>query len=169
MARTENFDFDYGNDELNSIDAAVFSDSFISKQDKPQTVYKSPVRYFKIEANGIQKTEQNIIEKHPDNTFIHQPAKILVQRPPTEILIHHAPVLVKPSPVVFHQPGKTILRPVLRKLLPQKYEERTNLVRIIRPIEQKVLVPKTDNFGYGNYERFPPYFGNGLRPSQSFT
>lgn len=81
----------------------------------------------------------------PHEKVIHKPANILVKRPPTEILIHHAPLIVKPSSVTFHNPGRIIHRPHIQHNLPQKYHIRPVYINIVKPIRKNVLLTKKSN------------------------
>lgn len=82
-----------------------------------------------------------VIKGRPE-TVIHKPSHVIVNQPPTKVLIHHAPLIVKPSAVVFHRAGKTIHRPVTHKYLPRPVQVRPVYVKLVRPIEKKVLVEK---------------------------
>lgn len=73
-------------------------------------------------------------------TVIHKPSHIIVKQPPTQVLIHHPPLIVRPSPVVFHRHGKTIHRPVKHEYLPRKVEVRPVYHTVVKPIEKKVLI-----------------------------
>lgn len=88
----------------------------------------------------IKEKVKSTTTKLRAETVVHKPSHIIVNQPPTKVLIHHPPLIVKPSPVVFHRAGKTIHRPVKHQYLPRKVEERKVYHTVVKPIEKKVLI-----------------------------
>lgn len=89
------------------------------------------------------KTETETSEtQEAGETIVHKPAHIIVNQPPTRLLIHHAPLIVKPSPLVVHQPGKLIKKTLTRNFLPRPVQVQPVYVRMVKPIEKKVLISK---------------------------
>lgn len=89
------------------------------------------------------KVETNTeIVQTPGETFVHHPGSILINQPPTRLIINHAPFIVKPSPVVLNQGGKTITKALTRKYLPSQIQLRPVIVRVVKPIEKKVFLDK---------------------------
>lgn len=103
------------------------------------------------------KTETNSeVTKEADETIVHQPGAIYVNQPPTRLIINHAPFLLRPSPVVLQQGGKTITHQITRNFLPSPVQVRPVIVRIVKPIEKKVLVEKPNFPGPGQTIVVPP-------------
>lgn len=97
------------------------------------------------------------VVQHPGETFVHQPGEILISQPPTRLVINHAPYIVRPSPVVLNQGGKTITNAYTRKILPGQVQYRPIIVRIVKPIERKVLIDKPAGpCGSQSYVSSPP-------------
>lgn len=90
------------------------------------------------------KTEtETTVTQEAGETIVHKPAHIIVNQPPTRLLIHHAPLIVKPSPLVLHQPGKKVENQITRNYLPRPVQVNPVYVRLVKPIEKKVLISKT--------------------------
>lgn len=87
----------------------------------------------------IKKTETI---KKPGETIIHKPSHIIVNQPPTRLIINHPPLIVKPSPVILHHGGKIIHKHVAHKFLPRPVQVRPVYVKVVKPIEKKVLIEK---------------------------
>lgn len=95
------------------------------------------------EHNAIVKEKLKTITtttKGRAETIIHKPSHIIVNQPPTRVLIHHPPLIVRPAPVVLHRGGKTIHRPVSHQHLPRKVVVKPVYETIVKPIEKKILV-----------------------------
>lgn len=93
--------------------------------------------------------------KTPGETFVHQPGEILINQPPTRLTINHAPYIVRPSPIVLNTGGKTITNAYTRKILPSSIQLRPVIVRIVKPIEKKVLIDRPAAPGGQTYESTP--------------
>lgn len=91
----------------------------------------------------------------PGETFYHQPGEILINQPPTRLIINHAPYVIKPSPVVINHGHKTITNAYTKKILPSSIQLRPVIVRIVRPIEKKVLIDKPAAPGCKSYASTP--------------
>lgn len=87
------------------------------------------------------ETSTDVVQK-PGETFVHQPSLIKIMQPPTQLTIYHAPLFVKPAPVIVNQGGKTITKLHTRKFLPSQTQVRPVFVRVIKPIEKKVFIDK---------------------------
>lgn len=87
------------------------------------------------------ETSTEVIQS-PGETFVHQPGEILISQPPTRLVINHAPYIVRPAPIVLNQGGKTITNAYTRKIMPGQIQYRPVIVRIVKPIERKVLIDK---------------------------
>lgn len=85
------------------------------------------------------------ITKKAGETIIHKPAHIIVNQPPTKLIINHPPLIVKPSPVVLSHGGKTIQKQITHKYLPRPIHVRPVYVKVVKPIEKKVLIEKNKN------------------------
>lgn len=95
------------------------------------------------QSNEPCKVETNTeIVETPGETFVHQPGPIYISQPPTKLIINHAPYVVRPSPVVLNQGGKKITKAFTTKFLPSPIQIRPVIVRLVKPIEKKVLVEK---------------------------
>lgn len=105
--------------------------------------------------NGAYETRQSVYSKKPDETVVHKPSHIIVNRPPTEILLHHAPIYIKPSAVAFHRPGQITHRTVFRQMQPQKYHVQPYYVKIVKPIEKKLLLDQKSYARYLAREKLP--------------
>lgn len=88
-----------------------------------------------------QETDTQVLQQ-PGETFVHHPGSILINQPPTRLIINHAPFLVKPSPIILNQGGKTITKAITRKYLPSQIQVRPVIVRVVKPIEKKVFIDK---------------------------
>jgi hypothetical protein len=82
---------------------------------------------------------EQIVKGKPE-TYIHHQPKIIVRQPPTHVRIEHPPTVIHPSTIVFRRHGKTIRRPVIYQHLPRDVRVRPVYVKVVRPIEKKVLV-----------------------------
>lgn len=82
---------------------------------------------------------EQVVKGKPE-TYIHRQPKIIVQQPPTHVRIEHPPTIIHPSTIVFRRRGKTIRRPVIYQHLPQDVQVRPVYVKVIKPIEKKILV-----------------------------
>lgn len=102
------------------------------------------------------ETSTEVIQ-HPGETFVHQPGEILINQPPTRLTINHAPYIVRPSPIVLNSGGKTITNAYTRKILPSAIQLRPVIVRIVKPIEKKVLIEKSATPGGQTYESTPVF------------
>lgn len=100
------------------------------------------------------ETSTEIVQA-PGETFVHQPGEILINQPPTRLIINHAPYIVRPSAVVVNQGGKKITNEYTRKILPSAIQLRPIIVRIVKPIEKKVLIDKPQQPGCQNYAQTP--------------
>lgn len=117
--------------------------------DQPLETIPAPETPCKVE------TSTEIVHT-PGETFVHQPGEILINQPPTRLIINHAPYIVRPSPVILNQGSKTITNAYTRKTLPSSIQLRPVIVRIVRPIEKKVLIDKPQQPGCQNYVSNPP-------------
>lgn len=95
------------------------------------------------QSNEPCKVETNTeVVQQPGETFVHHPGPIFINQPPTRLIIKHAPYIVRPSPIVVNQGGKTITKAYTTKFLPSPVHIRPVIVRLVKPIEKKVLVEK---------------------------
>lgn len=95
------------------------------------------------QSNEPCKVETNTeIVQTPGETFVHHPGPIFINQPPTRLIIKHAPYIVRPSPIVVNQGGKTITKAYTTKYLPSPVHIRPVIVRLVKPIEKKVLIEK---------------------------
>lgn len=101
--------------------------------------FARPYKFYRT-ADGRYRIEQIKYIKDPDDFIVHKPSPIIIQRPPTEILLHHRPIHIKPGTVYFHQAGNILKKQTHRKIMPKKVITMPVIYRIIRPIEQKVLI-----------------------------
>lgn len=86
---------------------------------------------------------ESVVKGKPE-TYIHHQPKIIVRQPPTHVRIEHPPTIIQPSTIVLHRTGKTIKRPVIYQHLPRDVRVRPVIVKVVRPIEKKVLVDRKD-------------------------
>ncbi|KAG4074272.1 hypothetical protein HA402_008681 [Bradysia odoriphaga] len=82
---------------------------------------------------------EQIVKGKPE-TYIHHQPKIIVRQPPTHVRIEHPPTVIQPSTIVFRRHGKTIRRPVIYQHLPQDVQVRPVYVKVVKPIEKKVII-----------------------------
>lgn len=112
-----------------------------------------------IDSNHPCKVERKTeVVRQPGETFVHQPGEILISQPPTRLVINHAPYIVRPSPIILNQGGKTITNEYIRKIMPGQIQYRPIIVRVVKPIEKKVLVDKPSapgNHCYVSEPRIP--------------
>lgn len=111
---------------------SALEDAAVPDQEELETQQRAPCR--------IETTEESIHEGA--HTVIHRPAHIIVNQPPTRLLINHPPLIVKPSAIVFHTGGKTIKTLITKEFMPRAIHVRPVIVRIVKPIEKKVLISK---------------------------
>lgn len=96
-----------------------------------------------LDSNRPCKVERRTqVDKQPGETFVHQPGEIYISQPPTRLIINHAPYIVRPSPIILNQGGKTITHEFIRKIMPGQIQYRPVIVRVVKPIEKKVLIDK---------------------------
>lgn len=84
---------------------------------------------------------EQVVKGKPE-TYIHHQPKIIVRQPPTHVRIEHPPTIIQPSTIVLRRHGKTIRRPVIYQHLPRDVRVRPVIVKVVRPIEKKVLVER---------------------------
>lgn len=87
------------------------------------------------------ETNTEVVQQ-PGETFVHHPGPIYINQPPTRLVINHAPFVIRPSPIALHQGGRTITKEYTKKFLPSPIQVRPIIVRIVKPIEKKVLIEK---------------------------
>lgn len=102
---------------------------------QPEVDQNQPKKPCKVEKN----TET---VKEAGETIIHKPGPIYVNQPPTRVLIHHAPLIVRPAPVVLNQGEKTIHNHITRQYMPREIKDRHVYIRLVKPIEKKILISK---------------------------
>lgn len=95
-----------------------------------------------IEGSGCGSGLQDTVIKGRPEIVMHRQPTLIVKRPPTTVRINHAPMIVKSSPIVFHRGGDRIHRPIIKKHLKRPVHIRPVVVKVVRPIEKKVLVEK---------------------------
>lgn len=135
--------------DSDSLDLATAQDlADKSVADAPVETIPAPDKPCKVE------TSTEVIHK-PGETFYHQPGEILINQPPTRLIINHAPYIIKPSPVVINSGHKTITNAYTKKILPSSIQLRPVIVRIVRPIEKKVLIDKPAAPGCKSYASTP--------------
>lgn len=89
------------------------------------------------------KVETDTEDEHlPGETFVHHPGPIYINQPPTTLVIKHAPYCIRPAPVVLNQGGKKITKVKITKTMPAPIHIKPVIVRIVKPVEKKVLVEK---------------------------
>ncbi|XP_031622926.1 chorion protein S38-like [Contarinia nasturtii] len=88
-----------------------------------------------------EETSTEVVQ-HPGETFVHQPGEILINQPPTRLIINHAPYIVRPSPIVVNSGARTVTNAYTRRILPSTIQLRPVIVRLVKPIERKVLLDK---------------------------
>lgn len=119
-----------------------------------------------------------IIKGRPE-TIVHRQSPIIIRRPPTRVLINHPPMVVKPSPVIFHREGTRVEAPVKHIHLPRKVKVHPYVVEKEIPIEKKIIVENkiekscgcTKPCGCANRERLldgSVFFDNELTTTDRF-
>lgn len=89
------------------------------------------------------KVETDTEDEHlPGETFVHHPGPIYINQPPTTLVIKHAPYCIRPAPIVLNQGGKKITKVKTTKTMPAPIHIKPVIVRIVKPVEKKVLVEK---------------------------
>lgn len=111
---------------------SALEDAAVPDQEEIESNHGAPCR--------TETTEESINEGA--QTVIHRPAHIVVNQPPTRLIINHPPLIVKPSAIVLHTGGKTIKKLITKEFLPRPVHVRPVIVRIVKPIEKKVLISK---------------------------
>lgn len=127
--------------------AQLLADQSINEQQPLETI-AAPDTPCKVE------TSTEVIHT-PGETFVHQPGEILINQPPTRLIINHAPYIVRPSAIIVNQGSKKITNAFTRKFLPSPVQYRPVIVRIVRPVEKKVLIDKPQKPGSQNYVQNP--------------
>lgn len=118
--------------DINS--AQALADKSCAEADIEQTVHQSK------EPCKVETSSET--EDLPGETFVHHPGPIYINQPPTTLVIKHAPYCIRPAPVVLNQGGKKITRVKTTKFMPAPVHIKPVIVRIVKPVEKKVLVEK---------------------------
>lgn len=135
------------------------SDLTIGQQLADQSIAESPVETIPAPDQPCKVETSTEVIHTPGETFVHQPGEILINQPPTRLIINHAPYIVRPSPIVLNSGSKKITNAYTRKTLPSTIQLRPVIVRIVRPIEKKVLIDKPAGPAGGQ-----TYVGNPVIP-----
>lgn len=134
--------------EPTDLETAVgIADQSISEQQQLESI-PAPEQPCKVE------TSTEIVHS-PGETFVHQPGEILINQPPTRLIINHAPYVIRPSAVVINKGGNKITNEYTRKILPSSIQFRPIIVRVVKPIEKKVLIDKPQQPGCKDYAQTP--------------
>lgn len=89
------------------------------------------------------KVETNTeVENVGGETFVHHPGPIYINQPPTRLIINHPPFVIRPSPIVLNQAGRKVTKEYTKTYLPSPVQVRPIIVRVVKPIEQKVFLDK---------------------------
>lgn len=131
------------------------ADLAIAQQLADKSIAEAPVETIPAPDRPCKVETRTEVVKHPGETFVHQPGEIVINRPPTRLIINHEPYIVRPSPIVLNTGAKTITNAFTRKILPSSIQLRPVIVRIVRPIEKKVLIDKPGSQGCQTFESKP--------------
>lgn len=88
---------------------------------------------------------------------VHHPAPVIIKRRPTNVYITYPPLVVKPSPVIFHRPAPTVVPKVIYKKHPQQIKIQPMFIRVIKPTKKEMVrddchdETATDNRNYAEY------------------
>lgn len=106
--------------------------------------------------------EQQYSNNEKGEILIHRPAPIIVNRPPTKVLVKHPPLIVKPAPVIFHRPPSVIVRQVFVTPKPESMRMQPVYVKIIKPAPEKIYIKEQisygDNQANGDYSSKQRYY-----------
>lgn len=93
------------------------------------------------EVARIGRIETSVVKGRPEIVLHRQPT-LIVRRPPTTVRINHAPMIVKPSPVLFHRAGDVTHHKTVHKHLKRPVHVKPVIVKVVKPIEKKVFIER---------------------------
>ena len=141
--------------EIESDDESADNKNVASTYESSKNIESGHSHDDKIDCNCHSKKPrisygpEQVVKGKPE-TYIHHQPKIIVRQPPTHVRIEHPPTIITPSTIVFRRHGKTVRRPVIYQHLPRDVRVRPVIVKVVKPIEKKILVEKKLNFGKEN-------------------
>lgn len=137
---------DDAGDSAVAVDSADTADSDDSEMDQAKVIADTVPE---AQGDSVQQSNEPCrvetnteVVQTPGETFVHHPGPIFINQPPTRLIIKHAPYIVRPSPIVVNQGGKTITKAYTTKYLPSPVHVRPVIVRLVKPITKKVLIEK---------------------------